>query len=112
MVDRILKGEGHGSQVGLSGPDVAALPLQHNWRGGWLVIPTQQEYLEDAEVVGLNSSQHGDFNHGFCGGQLDCCKQRAAAENEDAPETQGHVGHDFGNGGGHMRGSLSKATGE
>jgi len=74
VVDRILKGKDHGTEVCLSGPDVAALPLQLNRRGAWPVIPTQQEHFEHTAVIRLDRREHRDFDHRFCAGKPDTCE--------------------------------------
>lgn len=55
--------EDHGTEVRLSGPDVAAQPLQLHGRGAWPVIPTQQEHFEHAGVIRLDRREHQDFDH-------------------------------------------------
>ena len=65
MVEGVVKGKGHGTEMVLPGPDVAALPLQHHRRRTRLAIPTQQKDLEDSLVIGLSGGQYGNFYDGF-----------------------------------------------
>lgn len=108
MLERILKGEDHGAQVGLPWLDVAALPLQHDWRRAWLVIPAQQEYFEDAEVVRLNGSQHGNLNSGLRIGRPEVSEQQTGAKAEQTENPQIHAEESLTPGSWHMRASVAK----
>ncbi|GAB1723502.1 MAG: hypothetical protein NTNFB01_23980 [Nitrospira sp.] len=72
------------------------------------MIPAQQEYFEDAEVVRLNGSQHGNLNSGLRIGRPEVSEQQTGAKAEQAENPQIHAEESLTPGSWHMRASVAK----